>query len=171
MVGSAFTTKKMKLERKNWLRKTVLGTAIVALISGISFGAYHFMSSDQGSERANHRKTSNRVTQQSAPNAALPKFANSGDMNMRKAVGGKRHLTAQAKPSKPVKKSKIKKIAHNGKHKGHKWAKNHKHKGQKLAKHKKHGKHQLAHSKRTHKQKHLAAHHKRGHQARHLAAD
>jgi hypothetical protein len=173
MVGSAFTTKKMKLERKNWLRKTMLGTAIVAMLSGIGFGAYKLMDDEQGSERSS-RQTSNHFNRQSNPNTALPRFAENGAKSVRKAVDGKRHLVAQqksSKSSKAGKKSKIKKIAHHGKHKGHKWAKNQKHKGHKLAKHKKHGKHQLAHNKHKHKQKQLSAHHKRSQQARHLAAD
>jgi hypothetical protein len=166
MVGSAFTTKKMKLERKSWLRKSMIGTAIVAVLSAGGFGAYKLTDTEEPSHPTSQRNSSNNRVENS-----LPKFASS--MSMNQSISGKRKHATHAKTAKPVKKSKIKKLARHGKHKGQKLARHGKHKGHKLTVHKKHGKHHVAHNKKHHS-KHVAKHgHKSKHsnQSRHIAAD
>jgi hypothetical protein len=171
MVGSAFTTKKMKLEKKDWLRKSMLGTAIIAVLSGVAFGAYHLITNDPTSQSDRSRYTSTASPKRQGSSAALPKFASSGNSGLRHAIHGKNKPKSSTKTPKAAKKSTVKKLTHQGKHKSQKWAKHHKNKSQKLAKHKKQTKHHIAHNKRYQKQNHLTAQRKHTKHPRHLAAD
>jgi hypothetical protein len=125
MVKSVFTTKKMRLEKKSWVRKSVIGTIIVAVLGGVGFGVYKVA----GSQEPVIASTSkyNRAE------PVLPKFATSSSAGMSQMRPAKIALM----PSK-AKAHKAHVAKSSGHHKkGHKVAKSHKIKKHKLAKHSK----------------------------------
>ena len=156
MVKSVFTTKKMRLEKKSWARKSVIGTVIVAVLGCVGFGVYKVAGSQEPliSSTSKHNRAE----------PALPKFATSSAAGVGKKVSTKTSLM----PSKS--KSHKAQLAKSGKHKSHKVAKMNKgkkhklakhsksSKGKKIAKHHKSGKHQkLSHRKHKNRGHKLAA--------------
>lgn len=150
MGSKVFTTKKMKLEKKAWLKKGLIGSAIVAVLASAVFGTYMLVNEDKPSSgRRSHQSAS-------TSNSILPAFATSESAQPRSRSFSKLGFDSEKKSSTKgskhlgKKKDKHKKLASKKDHKkskAKKFAGAKKSKKDKLAAHKKHGKKQLTHKK------------------------
>jgi hypothetical protein len=142
----------MKLSKKSWLRNSLIGTAVVAVMGCVGFGVYKMTSSNDEviSSASNYKQNT----------ATLPKFANNMESskpierNEPKSLFTDESAHKADKHSKKVSKAKGHKSNKLVKHKSHKGkkhsiAKKHGHKSKsKFAKHhKSHGHKKFAHKK------------------------
>ncbi len=157
MGQTIFTTKKMKLESKSWVRKTIVGTVITAILGAGAFGAYMLVNQSESESEASSRSRhqASNYDSSGARKSMLPAYAQQNDA-FSSLGDSKRHISSHSKTKNAISnKSKSSKgkhfaSAHNKKHKRHlgkKYAKMSKHNKHKVAAHKKHGKKHLAHSK------------------------
>jgi hypothetical protein len=160
-----FTTKKMKLEKKAWLQKSIIVSAVIAILGGACFGGYTFLKDDvQSNDRPSSKRYAERATPSFSSRSLLPAFATSNSENHGKPStkqaghGSKKHGSSKKSDFASHKKHKGKKTAsmHGKKHKSKKIASGKKHKKNKLAAHKKHHKKHLAHGKKHKTDKQLA---------------
>ena len=149
MANNMFSTKKMELKKPNWIRKSVIGTTLLALVGALGFGVYHAAGTSSVSTREHrqHRQSYARH------NDSVPAFAT-------KSTTGKQK-TNKSLASKANKKKHSKKLALHGK----KSAK-------KIAAHKKRGKAYKADLSKLNKKskKHLAKSKKSKRHGKHLAS-
>jgi hypothetical protein len=153
MGQTIFNTKKMKLETKSWVQKTIIGTIVVAILGAGAFGAYVLVDQSESQTQTSSRskQQASNYESRSSRTAMLPAYAQQNDP-FSALNGGKSHEPSQSKKIAKNKSSKGKKVAsaHGKKHKKHhgkKYAKSKKHGKHKIAAHKKHGKHKLTHNK------------------------
>ena len=153
MSSKLFTSKKMKLEKKNWARRSIIGTVVVAILGAAGFGVYSMTG-----ERSEPSRPSQKTSVYNSTRAQLPAFADTS--NNRKALSGKKPVASKvAHKKKSNGKQKLASGKKSKKHKNHKYASKKKNgKKHHVAKHKKHTKKHLA-GKSTHKKqsKHLAS--------------
>jgi hypothetical protein len=152
-----FTTKKMKLEKKAWLQKSIIVSAVIAILGGACFGGYTFLKDDvQSNDRPSSKRYAERATPSFSSRSLLPAFATSNSENHGKPStkqaghGSKKHGSSKKSDFASHKKHKGKK------HKSKKIASGKKHKKNKLAAHKKHHKKHLTHGKKHKTDKQLA---------------
>ncbi len=152
MGSQLFTSKKMKLEKASWLKKGIIGTVVVAVLSAAGFGVYSWAGSESQAPQES-RKSRSTTANEPKRTSFLPSFATSSN-SVKSNFSGKKQAEHKSK------KSKSQKVASHKKHKGKKVASHKKHKGQKVASHKKHKGHKLA-SNKKHKGHKLASHKKK----------
>ena len=163
MGSQLFTSKKMNLTKESRLKKSVIGIAVMAVLSAAVFGIYSW--SGSGSQEPRQKK-SYAASEPKRP-SFLPSFASSSN-TVKSSFSGKKQAEHQSKKAKghrlvSHKKHKGQKYASHKKHKGQKYASHKKHKGHKYASHKKHKGHKYASHKKHGKKmayKHKASHNK-----------
>jgi hypothetical protein len=173
MASKLFTTNKMKIEEKSWLKRNMKAAAATLALSSVGIGTYFYMSSgpsDLSSTSAESRPSETK------PQKAQPAFANSLDsssknLDMQGKNLGKGNFNKTLTPGiESLQIDKSGKLAHKAPHKGTKYAHHKKHKSSKYAHHKKHKSSKYAHhkkhkgSKYAHHKKHKGskyAHHKK----------
>ena len=160
MGSQLFTSKKMKLEKASWLKKSMIGITVMAVLSATGFGVYSWYCSESTAPQES-RRTKAHTASEPKRSSFLPSFASSSN-SVKSDFSGKKqseHKSKKAKSNTVASKKKHKghkvgskkkhkghKFASKKKHKGHKFASKKKHKGQKFASKKKHGK-KMAHKK------------------------
>jgi len=143
MGSQLFTSKKMKLEKASWLKKSMIGMTVMAVLSAAGFGIYSWAGSDSQAPQESRQSRTNTASEPKRT-AFLPSFASSSN-TVKSNFSGKKQAEHKSK------KSKGHKVASHKKHKGHKVASHKKHKGHKFASHKKkHGKSMANKGKRRH---------------------
>jgi hypothetical protein len=84
MRQTIFTTKKMKLERKSWWQKTMIGGVITAILVGGAFSAYKLVEHDDSTSRsssAQHNQSNQTSRSMSiyGKEPVLPAYARQSD--------------------------------------------------------------------------------------------
>ena len=144
-----FTSKKMKLEKVSWLKKSMIGVTVMAVLSAAGFGVYSWAGSESQAPQESRQSRTNTASEPKR-NGFLPSFASNSN-NVKGNFSGKKKAEHKSK------KSKGHKVASHKKHKGHKVASHKKLKGHKISAHKKkHGK-KMAHKGKSRHGKDFAA--------------
>lgn len=165
MGQTIFTTKKMKLESKSWIQKTLIGTVIVAILGAGGFGAYMLVGEDESASAINSRsKHQGSAQSRTASKPLLPAYAKQSDPFA--ALGGSKGKSSSQSSKQNVsagKSAKSKKVASHKAKKTKKHLSKTKSSKHKLAAHKKHGKKHLTHQKHSKKKKTAHKKHKSSH--------
>jgi hypothetical protein len=150
MSNNMFSTKKMELKKPNWLKKSLIGTTILAVIGALGFGVYQAAGTSSVSPREQRQHRLSYARQHDS----VPAFAT-------------KSVAAKSKSKKSVA-AKLHKKKHSKK-----LALNNKKSAKKLAAHKKRGKAYKADLSKLNKKskKHLAKSKKSKRHAKHLAAE
>lgn len=162
MASKIFTTKKMNIEKKAWVRRSIIISAVIAIIGGVGFGGYMLTKEDPSMPMENRQVNRTMNDMPSNPSSAKPYMpaysksaADTSPFSQAQSTqsGFAKKESHSKKRSAHVSKHKKHKVAAHGKHKKHKYAGHKKHSKHKIATHKKHHKHKIAAHKKHHKHK------------------
>ena len=136
MASNIFTTNKMKLEEKSWVRRNfkALTAATALLLAGI--GTFYYMNPSLTLPEVSSADTGNTQAKSPQSNTLQPAFANTLKTENQGLQGKRTDSTSSKKfASKGHESLKVKK---SSKHKDSKYSSHKKHKGGKYSSHKKH---------------------------------